>query len=79
MKLFLNLKNAFVTLPPKKRFIVPGLLILLGIGGYFALNRWVWMGLLPEGLIQANGRIGGDHVTVARSGLINTGRTQKKL
>lgn len=76
MKLFLNLKNAFVTLPPKKRFIVAGLLILLGIGGYFALNRWVWMGLLPEGLIQANGRIEGDHVTVASK---FSGRIQKLL
>ncbi len=76
MKLFLNPKNALVTLPPKKRLIVAAPLILLGIVGYFALNRWVWMGSLPEGLIQANGRIEGDHVTVASK---FSGRIQKLL
>lgn len=33
--------------------------------GYLALNQWAWNSTLPEGLIQANGRIEGDHVTVA--------------
>jgi len=35
------------------------------VAGYLALNRWVRNSALPEGLIQANGRIEGDHVTVA--------------
>jgi len=45
-----------------------GLLVLtisVAIGGYVALDRWVLDHGLPEGLIQANGRIEGDHVTVA--------------
>lgn len=33
--------------------------------GYLVLNQWAWHSALPEGLIQANGRIEGDHVTVA--------------
>lgn len=41
------------------------LVIPVAIGGYVALDRWVWHGGLPDGLIQANGRIEGDHVTVA--------------
>lgn len=35
------------------------------MAAYAALNRFVWNGGLPEGLIQANGRIEGDHVTIA--------------
>lgn len=35
------------------------------VAGYLALNRWIRNSALPEGLIQANGRIEGDHVTVA--------------
>jgi HlyD family secretion protein len=46
--------------------IMFGVLILaIGGGGFVALNRWVWDSELSEGLIQANGRIEGDHVTVA--------------
>lgn len=41
------------------------LLVAVGIGGYLALDHWVWNSGLPDGLIQANGRIEGDHVTVA--------------
>lgn len=33
--------------------------------GYLALSRWVWNSAWPEGLIQANGRIEDDHVTIA--------------
>lgn len=33
--------------------------------GYTALSRLFWDSGLPEGLIQANGRIEGDHVTIA--------------
>lgn len=35
------------------------------IGGYVILDRLIWQNGLPEGLIQANGRIEGDHVTVS--------------
>jgi HlyD family secretion protein len=52
-------------------FLVP-----LAAGGYFALDRWVWNSRLPEGLIQANGRIEGDHVTVASK---FPGRVQRLL
>ena len=40
-------------------------LALVLIGGYVILDRLVWHKGLPDGLIQANGRIEGDHVTVA--------------
>ncbi|MCK6498455.1 MAG: efflux RND transporter periplasmic adaptor subunit, partial [Nitrospira sp.] len=33
--------------------------------GYVILDRLVWQDGLPEGLVQANGRIEGDHVTVS--------------
>ncbi|HSE59579.1 MAG TPA: hypothetical protein VLA99_12825 [Nitrospiraceae bacterium] len=39
--------------------------ILVGIGGAFLLGRGIWNAGLPEGLIQVNGRIEGDHFTVA--------------
>jgi HlyD family secretion protein len=49
-----------------RQHIILGILIVaLGSGGYFALDRWVWHSGLPDGLIQANGRMEGDHVTVA--------------
>jgi membrane fusion protein YbhG len=32
---------------------------------HFALDHWVWEGGLPDGLIQSNGRIEGDHMTIA--------------
>ncbi len=43
------------------------LFVLAGcaVGGYFAWDRWGRVEPLPEGLVQANGRIEGDHVTVA--------------
>jgi HlyD family secretion protein len=34
-------------------------------GVYFTLEKWGWNRGLPEGLIQVNGRIEGDHVTIA--------------
>ncbi|SMP61600.1 HlyD family secretion protein [Neorhodopirellula lusitana] len=42
-------------------------LVLAGIaaGSYFAWDRWGRVEPLPAGLIQANGRIEGDHVTIA--------------
>lgn len=44
--------------------VVPLLVVVVG-AGYLAMDRWVWKNGLPDGLIQANGRIEGDHVTVA--------------
>ena len=41
------------------------LAILVAIGGYLALDRWVLNSGLPDGLIQVNGRIEGDHVAIA--------------
>src|SRR5688500_19409800 len=40
------------------------LVVLLG-GGYLVLGAGFWSRGLPEGLIQVNGRIEGDHLTVA--------------
>ncbi len=45
--------------------------VLVGVAGivaaaaFLAVDRWIRNAHLPEGLIQANGRIEGDHVTVA--------------
>jgi HlyD family secretion protein len=39
--------------------------LLLAVSAYVAVDRFVAKSVLPEGLIQANGRIEGDHVTVA--------------
>lgn len=48
----------------KQIMVVPFLAVVAGVG-YLAMDRWVWNSGLPDGLIQANGRIEGDHVTVA--------------
>lgn len=45
--------------------IVAAVLAAVLLAGYVILDRLVWHNGLPEGLIQANGRIEGDHVTVA--------------
>lgn len=50
---------------PKKPFILVALVIILLGSGYVALDRWALNHALPDGLIQANGRIEGDHATVA--------------
>ena len=49
----------------RKPITLAALAIVLAGGGYVALDRWVLNHGLPDGLIQANGRIEGDHVTVA--------------
>lgn len=41
------------------------LAIAVAVGGYVAFDRWVVNSGLPEGLIQVNGRIEGDHVAIA--------------
>src|SRR5574341_435310 len=48
-----------------KRILLVILLLIVGLGGYFVLARMNRKESLPEGLIQANGRIEGDRVTVA--------------
>lgn len=50
--------------------------MVAAIGGYVAVDRWVLNSGLPDGLIQANGRIEGDHVTVASN---FPGRVQELL
>lgn len=49
----------------RQQLIGGALIVAVGIGGYLALDRWIWNSGLSDGLIQANGRIEGDHVTVA--------------
>ncbi len=49
----------------RKQIIVGVLLLLIGAGSIFAYQQWLSNQRLPEGLIQANGRIEGDHVTVS--------------
>lgn len=48
-----------------KQLALTALAISMTVGIYVALDRWVLDQGLPEGLIQANGRIEGDHVTIA--------------
>ncbi len=52
-----------------KSFIKPiawtGLMVIIAVAAYTAYVRWVKIEPLPQGLIQANGRIEGDHVTIA--------------
>lgn len=47
------------------RIIAAAALAAMLIVGYVVLDRLVWQGGLPDGLIQANGRIEGDHVTIS--------------
>ena len=48
-----------------KQLGMTALAIALASGMYVAFDRWIENDGLPDGLIQANGRIEGDHVTVA--------------
>jgi membrane fusion protein YbhG len=50
--------------PKRGALIVSGLVALLG-GGYLVAGTGFWNRGLPEGLIQANGRMEGDHLTIA--------------
>ena len=50
--------------PKRGALVVAGLVALLG-GGYLIVGAGFWNRGLPEGLIQANGRIEGDHLTIA--------------
>ena len=49
----------------RKQLGMVALGMALAAGCYLALDRWVLQQGFPDGLIQANGRIEGDHVTVA--------------
>jgi len=49
----------------RKQLGMMALTMALASGMYIAFDRWIVNDGLPEGLIQANGRIEGDHVTVA--------------
>jgi HlyD family secretion protein len=49
----------------RKQLGILALAIPMAIGVYLAIDRLILNGGLPDGLIQANGRIEGDHVTVA--------------
>jgi len=51
-------------IPKRGALVVAGLVALLG-GGYLVVGAGFWNRGLPEGLIQANGRIEGDHLTIA--------------
>jgi HlyD family secretion protein len=49
-----------------RSYLVSAVLVIpLAVGSFLLLDRFVWNQRLPDGLIQANGRIEGDHVTVA--------------
>jgi len=48
-----------------KHAILIALFIMIGAGGRLAYERWIKKEPFPDGLIQANGRIEGDHLTVA--------------
>ena len=52
-------------MPTRTSIVTAVILALVLIGGYVTLDRLVWHNGLPDGLIQANGRIEGDHVTVS--------------
>ncbi|MEW6544637.1 MAG: efflux RND transporter periplasmic adaptor subunit [Nitrospirota bacterium] len=49
----------------KERVIGLALAAAVAIGGFAAMTEWLRNQRLPDGLIQANGRIEGDHVTIA--------------
>lgn len=60
----------------RKPIIFALLTLVLAGSGYVALDRWVLNQRLPNGLIQTNGRIEGDHVTVVSK---FSGRIQELL
>ncbi|MGE3151627.1 MAG: HlyD family secretion protein [Nitrospiraceae bacterium] len=50
----------------RRGILIIGLaIVLVGIGGAWLFGRSLWNPRLSEGLIQTNGRIEGDHLTVA--------------
>ncbi len=60
-----------------KTVLLVGILIVIAtVAGLYSIKRFVASRALPEGLIQANGRIEGDHVTIASK---FAGRVQELL
>lgn len=57
-----------------KNWVLTFVLLTLGIAAFFGVRYWKEQNSWPEGLIQANGRIEGDLVSVATK---FTGRTEK--
>ncbi len=51
--------------PRTKTAILVGVVGLAAVAAFVAVDRFILTAPLPEGLVQANGRIEGDHVTVA--------------
>lgn len=51
--------------PVTRHITTLGLVALIGVGTYLAYDLWKHEKEMPAGLIQANGRIEGDHITVA--------------
>lgn len=50
---------------PRTYLVIGAFILPLVVGSFLLLDRFVWSQRLSDGLIQANGRIEGDHVTVA--------------
>lgn len=50
---------------PRWRYVVPGLTLALLVAGYVAYDYSTERGRFPDGLIQANGRVEGDDITVS--------------
>jgi len=48
----------------RKQIVIILFLAVVAGAAYFALDRWLWKGGLVD-LIQSNGRIEGEHLTIA--------------
>lgn len=60
----------------RRTVLVVALILIVVTAGVYAVQRFVVSRGLPEGLIQANGRIEGDHITIASK---FAGRVQELL
>jgi HlyD family secretion protein len=60
----------------RKTVLIVALIMIVVAAGIFAVQRFVVSHGLPEGLIQANGRIEGDHISIASK---FAGRVQELL
>ena len=49
----------------RKTVLIVASILIVVAAGIYAVQRFVVSHGLPEGLIQANGRIEGDHITIA--------------
>jgi HlyD family secretion protein len=48
-----------------QKYLIPLIFILLAGAAFFVYETWIKEEPLPDGLLQANGRIEGDHITIA--------------